>query len=176
MVKFLILLIIVSIVIFTCEANGELFITVDGVIDPPDSGIMLEPSDEATIGIWSGTESWVPSHQEFYLQIEGPGSLDISASTVYGDPGVEYEKVLDLGDGLYYVDLCIVIPEDPSIPQGMMVADFIELHCEGLGDVTLLFGNTPGGSEFDTQVIHQIPEPMTIVLLGLGGLFLRRRR
>jgi len=25
-------------------------------------------------------------------------------------------------------------------------------------------------------VIHQIPEPMTIALLGLGGLFLRRRR
>ena len=34
----------------------------------------------------------------------------------------------------------------------------------------------PGFTITDTLEIHVIPEPMTIALLGLGGLFLRRRR
>ncbi|MHC4154714.1 MAG: PEP-CTERM sorting domain-containing protein [Planctomycetota bacterium] len=29
---------------------------------------------------------------------------------------------------------------------------------------------------YDQVLIHQIPEPMTVALLGLGGLFLVRRR
>ena len=34
-----------------------------------------------------------------------------------------------------------------------------------------------GTSELvDAVVIHQIPEPATIALLGLGGLLLRRRK
>jgi hypothetical protein len=33
------------------------------------------------------------------------------------------------------------------------------------------------GAMIDTILIHQIiPEPMTIALLGLGGLLLRRRK
>ena len=34
----------------------------------------------------------------------------------------------------------------------------------------------PGYTATNTLGIHVIPEPMTIALLGLGGLFLRRRR
>jgi len=33
-----------------------------------------------------------------------------------------------------------------------------------------------GGTILDSIYVEQIPEPMTIVLLGLGGLFLRRRK
>jgi len=32
------------------------------------------------------------------------------------------------------------------------------------------------GAVMDSQIIHQIPEPITLALLGLGGLFLRRRK
>jgi hypothetical protein len=50
-------------------------------------------------------------------------------------------------------------------------------HCSGRGDVTiylwdLLDVETPQ----DTIIVHQVPEPMTITLLGLGGLLLRRRK
>jgi hypothetical protein len=35
---------------------------------------------------------------------------------------------------------------------------------------------SPVITAFDTQIIHQIPEPMTMALLCIGGLFLRRRK
>ena len=50
-------------------------------------------------------------------------------------------------------------------------------HCCGPDSeyVTINLLDAAGGVQ-DTIVVHQIPEPMTIALLGLGGLFLLRRR
>jgi len=48
-------------------------------------------------------------------------------------------------------------------------------HCDGPGDVTLAAVNYDGLVQ-DTQVIHQVPEPATLALLGIGCLVLRRRR
>jgi hypothetical protein len=55
----------------------------------------------------------------------------------------------------------------------------IAFHCEGAGDVTLkLYTVNDAYTELtlvDSVIVHQIPEPITMTLLGLGGLFLRRR-
>jgi hypothetical protein len=48
-------------------------------------------------------------------------------------------------------------------------------ECTGEGDVTIQMMNDVYGPG-DILTIHQIPEPITFALLGLGGLFLRRRK
>jgi len=80
----------------------------------------------------------------------------------------------------------------PILMQGLM------FHCEEISDVTIslvaagqgitrleynankdVIGQTvicQPGQVLDTIIVHQIPEPMTMSLLGLGGLALLRRR
>lgn len=55
----------------------------------------------------------------------------------------------------------------------------IEFRCasgEPANTVVIKLMNNASSSELDRVTVSQIPEPMTIGLLGLGGLFLRRRR
>jgi hypothetical protein len=78
---------------------------------------------------------------------------------------------------------------------GGIAADHILFHCDGPGTVILSLledGNLPPGATVEADsgfnlsliegygtsvIIHQIvPEPMTLTLLGLGGLFLARRK
>ena len=57
--------------------------------------------------------------------------------------------------------------------------DEILFHCEGLGDATVQLWASPDYVSYamvDSVVIPQVPEPFTMALLGLGGLFLRRRK
>jgi hypothetical protein len=69
-----------------------------------------------------------------------------------------------------------------AIPVGNVLFDEILFHCEsdnGLTVITLgaldLDWNWTG-EIYDQVTVNQIPEPMTIMLLGLGGLLLRRRK
>jgi opacity protein-like surface antigen len=61
--------------------------------------------------------------------------------------------------------------------SGVGVLGDYQYRCLALGHdvmVELMDGTT--ATILDSLTIHQIPEPMTIALLGLGGLFLLRRR
>jgi hypothetical protein len=77
-----------------------------------------------------------------------------------------------------------------GLAAGDLVWNFV-LHCDGAGNVILdLTDRVPGSIQYGYPgnwliateadlgdlTIHQIPEPATIALLGLGGLFLVRRR
>ena len=81
-------------------------------------------------------------------------------------------------DWLGYVDTWKLQSSDPvSYLAGTHFA--ILFHCKAPGDVTInLYDENWTYPTIDSITIHQIaiPEPMTVALLGLGGLFLRRRK
>ena len=76
----------------------------------------------------------------------------------------------------------------PAKAGPLTLVDNLILHCTEPTDVVLeicfsgilnvdgeiYYG--PIGEVLHTLIIHQVPEPATIALLGLGGLLLRRRR
>ena len=152
-------------------ASAGLLISVDGVIDPPDTEINIVESQWVTIDIYSDGETLGDG---LFLTIEGPAAYDLAnATNVVNDPALG--GILDLGNGMILIDLAKPQVPIPPIPQGTVV-DLIALHCEGPGDVTLTLSSATLGTVFDTQVIHQVPEPATMALLGLGALVLRRKK
>ncbi|MGD0572284.1 MAG: hypothetical protein ABSB11_04620 [Sedimentisphaerales bacterium] len=44
------------------------------------------------------------------------------------------------------------------------------------GDTYITLYSDPDGVEIDQMVVHQIPEPITMTLLGLGAVIVRKRR
>jgi hypothetical protein len=140
---------------------------------------------------------WLSS-MDLDLHVSGPGALAEKGT------GLATKMKHNTGFGAWaepepaVVDNAIAYLAGTAAGNGIQGADDLVwnlvIHCEGNGivdvDLTLhgtseysVYASTAGGTwekltelDLGDLVIHQIPEPMTIALLGLGGLFLRRRR
>ncbi len=177
------LLIFMLVLCMASLANATLQISVNGNMNPTDSDIWLLPTETLNLDVWTNAEI-TPGTGEGYwaliastagstisggvVLVEGEGGLQIYGAPVPAAPAGE--------NGIWGA---IALATIPSISADTVIFDEILFHCEAEGDVTvtLLMGPAPGAwSPVDSVVIHQIPEPMTVLLLGLGGLFLRRRK
>ena len=119
------------------------------------------------------------------LHVTGPGTLSEEAGgiVIKADPGMEW---LIMYSGI--VDNSIDQMSSGSMGQWAVGTELVAglvIHCDGPGNVEVdltLGGDTRIGGELIAETdlgdltIVQVPEPMTVALLGLGGLFLRRRR
>ena len=151
-------------------ANAGLYITVDGVVNPPDSTITISPSTWIVLGVWDDGQT-------------NPGTLALGLTNGLASLGASNVVVSDgvtammADDALMAESLGVQNPfismEVTNSSGGILVRE-IDFHCDGPGDVGIAIVDENGLVQ-DTQVIHQVPEPMTMALLGLGGLFLRRR-
>lgn len=156
-------------------SSAAMLISVDG--DTNHGGaIEIAPSDVITIDVYDDTGV----NDLLYLDIfdETGTSVLFSLSNGQLGPGIGDGPSGESGfyDAGTYMENEITtawLPETPRLPG---VIYLVDLHCEGEGEVTVQIWEQGGGVLSDQLVITQTPEPMTIALLGIGGLFLRRRK
>jgi len=163
-------------------ANAGLQISVNGQVAPDE--ITLVQSQTITLDI---TASGGQLGSGFFLDMMGPGMIAVGNALQYvhyttvapivPKPAADY--VIDLGnavgaDQTIMLDLLKPGETPNTLPNGTVV-DLMTLHCEGPGKVTLTLWDTNNAQVLDILTITQTPEPMTMLLLGLGGLFLRKK-
>ena len=186
MKKLLILMLVLGL---TSIAGAALQISIDGDFHPEDSTIILDVSDTVILDIWStvpiipageGEGMWALACDTACAIIAG-GSVVIShadwAIGIEPDPA---GAGIPLPEGHNGVMGYIYTFGEP-IPADTAIYDEIVFHCESLNGptpVSLYQLDDEGGivGIWDTVTIHQIPEPASMLLLGLGGLLLRRRK
>lgn len=178
---------LIAVLAISGVASAALTINVAGPDrDPAKEGIQLNPSDVVHIVVIASDGQLADTM--LFIGNSGPGvsSLEQPFNTVNPEAGVAditwaedetghpYNLANVFGfDQLYAADLAIPAIPIPQI-NGTVVGT-IAIHCEGPGAVTIVAFGPDNGIEYSRVVIEQIPEPMTLGLLGLGGLFLRRR-
>jgi hypothetical protein len=111
---------------------------------------------------------------------QGAAAIDLSSATNAVNSNINGDTVVyAMGDPMngVFMDMSIPAYPIPNLPAGTVIDQLVLTYDSvvGVGAVTLTLVGADTSTLFDTVVINQIPEPMTMCLLGLGGLFLRRR-
>lgn len=182
MKKFLVLTLVLG---MASLANATLSIVVDGA-DVEE--ITINELDTIMIGVYEDTDgsanytgqtqvlvallttdlaSWTG-----VTEVYSPPAIIPTSSDVWTYYGTGVDPTLDV----YYGNFASGSPTDYALAG---IFGELELQCNAasdIDDVTVIMYSATDMSELDRVTIHQIPEPMTFALLGLGGLFLRRRK
>jgi len=177
MKKMLILALMLSLAV---SANAALTIVVNG--QDAGSEITIAPSDTVMLGVNSDQSGNAGLYLAFMGIVgettlgEWTGVYDIAASPItiganaYATP---YGYFPDVDMDIWELSNTEPVLHPELIPG---VGFNLAFHCLAEGDVDIQLLDE-GFSVVDALTIHQvIPEPMTVALLGLGGLFLRRRK
>ncbi len=175
------------VLVLASTAGAELQISVDGDLDPVDSEII---GGNHTLGIWTDADIIPENPYEGYVALV----VDTSLATIdyttgvsgFPDPGIDLEHSMSAAtagfplpageDGILGT---IFLTQTSQINAGSMIFDFIDFHSSAYPfDVMIKLYYSQyfaTSSLVDSMVVH-VPEPMTIALLGLGALFLRKRK
>ena len=148
----------------TVSQSGDQGTYVPGV----SSEIFLQPTET----IWLGINQDTPDVQydASLIIVAGPGSFT-------GGYVIDLEHAIPEAYVYpYNAQISYAFNSTPAIRQFPAGTGFgFEFHCDDLGPVEIVLTELATGAT-DVLIIHQIPEPMTMALLGLGGLALIRRR
>jgi len=151
--------------------------------------VTLAPSESITIGLFTTTGSI--SDYTLDLKLVDPktgaltgfgemitGNVAFPAAMMFtgawvGTPTANNGRITGSNFG-------IPLSAPQSIMTGLVIhclgLDEVELQVISAGGTTIDAASIPAGQVIGRLLIHQIPEPMTLMLLGLGSLFLVRRK
>jgi hypothetical protein len=167
------LLVLILVLGLSSIANAELT-AIELDVDGSHAGatITVVTGDTISLEMYSGnTDSG-----SAYLNLEDNGLYTLAnpqVTTNAGDMG-GYKGPYSYG-GYDYYSITVSKSGVGTITAGtMFLIDFTAGSSTGTVDVILQ--KFEGTTTMDTTTVNIVPEPMTIALLGLGGLFLRRRR
>ncbi len=161
-------------------ASAAIEISVNGALDVEE--ITINVSDTITIDIYNTFVGMQDrnflSYLDFYdMAVGGYALSNARLGPAAGDFPASFLGPWDMRPdfGEVYEITQAWNPGTPSpVPAGVIF--LIDLHCE-LDGIDVLVNLLNGDLVVvDSLLIHQIPEPMTLALLGIGGLFLKRRK
>ena len=175
------LLILTVVLGMASMANAGLSLVVGGV----ESGATITIADTDTIWIGVYDDTGGAQYGAGVIIAEDGGVAEAGGSWTGGNnyyvpPATPGGYSVPVGYSPTYGDIWYLIDQAATtvMPGIGLQADY-EFHCDILGDSVTILLTDPllgNGAIYDTLTIHQIPEPITMALLGLGGLFLRRRK
>jgi len=146
----------------TIAPCSYIVVDIHGPADSPLLGYIIIEEDGLNGGEWVDG-----SYYEVNYPVVHAAAGDMGGVVAYTESGwgVGYEVTADytpyssIEDGLWFEFLYHCTKMDETVT--------ISLWDDAIG--------YDPGDVVDTIIVHQIPEPMTVTLLGLGGLLLRRR-
>lgn len=149
-------------------------------MNPEASQITLLPGQTLLLDIWTTTDIYSGVGEGYFVlgvlpssgTLAGGNSLYPDDAQYYSGLGNDYLPNGEQGDLL-----AIGTFRTETSPITGTLVNQILFTCAGVGDAVINLYETDWTTPtlLDSVTIHQIPEPMTITLLGLGGLLLRRR-
>ncbi len=167
MKKLLVLMLVLGL---ASAANAVLSLSVNGGAAPSD--ITIAVSDTLVIDVTSSTSNayavllYVFDYDNRTLSNPRTTRGDLSAVYYYGPPTYMPPT--------YPQYFAIAIADSGGLTPGTGFE--VDYLATAAGDVLITLNDYTTGAVIESLTIHQTPEPMTIALLGLGGLFLRRRK
>ncbi|MHC4744784.1 MAG: PEP-CTERM sorting domain-containing protein [Planctomycetota bacterium] len=144
-----------TLLIFDIESNGQL--------------------DNDSLYVWTYDGATLDIALPGAINTVIPGSIydNSPVQLLADDYGIDTTNV---SSPIVWADIKLPKPV-PAVIEGAIITDLgltIPSGFAGTIDVKVLSENS--GSVEDTFTIEAVPEPVTIALLGLGGLFLRRKK
>jgi hypothetical protein len=162
-------ILVLFLVLGLASTANALFITVDG-----QTGESFEVDVQATIIVVSeDASSWLG-----YIIVEEGGAGSLENAVILDDAGnvASAGPYTEAGWGTGFELTASALPGiDPPLAVGNQFSfDYIG----AVGDIATisLFVDPEYVTPFASVNVTVVPAPMTVILLGLGGLFLRRRR
>jgi hypothetical protein len=174
--KLLILMLVFGLASLANAAVLELSVNGSTDGDGNVTEITIEISDTLLIDVYSNTAAPAPDTFWFATSDNTKGEWYTETLTVYaamGNAGTVTGPYVYYGGDWWYGATNVF---DPCTPPGPGVWVDVVFHCLAEGDVFIHLYDAGGTTIEDSILIHQVPEPATIALLGLGSLFLLRRR